>query len=86
MRRPLSLLLSLSPPPLLPPPEIARRACSSVDMRGGRAWLLPLPRRSAERRPTSEKGGRSGGLREAGRCVYRVSADPVGQAWERAQR
>lgn len=77
----LQLPLSL----LLPPPEIARRACSSVDMRGGRAWLLLQPPRSAERGPTSEKGGRSG-LREAGRCVCGVSADPVEQAWERAER
>lgn len=80
---PLSLpLLPLS----LPPPEIARGAGSSVDVRGGRARLLLRPPRSAERGPTSEKGGRSGGLREAGRCVCGVPADPVERAWERAQR
>lgn len=84
LQLPLSLLLSLSLP-LLPPPETARGACSSVDVRGGRAWLLLLPPRSAERGPTSEEGGRSGGLGGC-RCVCGVPADSVERAWERAQR
>lgn len=78
--------LSLLPLPRPLPPEIPRRACSSVDMRGGRAWLLlPLPRFAA-RRPTSEKGGRScGRRREVVRCARGALAVPGERAWERAQ-
>lgn len=61
------LSLTLSPPP--PPPEIARRAFSSGNVRGGRARLLLPPRRCAARVPTSENGGRSG---RAGRRVVRA--------------
>lgn len=57
---------TLSPPPQ--PPEIARRACRSVNARGGRARLLLPPRRCAARVPTSAEGGRSGSA-GGGWCV-----------------
>lgn len=68
LQLPLSLPLSLSLPLLLPP-ETARGACSSVDVRGGRAWLLLLPARSAEPGQPARKGGGAADSEAVGACV-----------------